>query len=352
MLVADCSPKEISSYLLTVSKNAKYLSPLSVSKYIETMSNYMKQPLLENTRSNLYSFYTDETNDVLPIKQLAIYATFLRNQSISEHFISVIPISKEVGAHLSAVNIMSALEYLFVKNEINLQQACFVCMDTTNVNSGEKIDLKRHLEHKVTLLKQIGCYNRKLVLTFKHLIPSFQCAAEIDIFLLNLWKYFKYRPLDMNILGNIIEMYGDSPTVPICPSVTRWQAHGCACETLHLHFENFLDALSTYAKRKEAEAPGLFIQGASCQTIATNLMLLDVFKCIKPLILFFQTSKGACGVSDANTYCDLCLQSLNELKEKPNYCNPENLNRLKQTADDKTVTIPPSAQVRSQEFGF
>ena len=70
------------------------------------------------------------------------------------------------------------------------------------------------------------------------------------------------------------------------------------------------------------------------------------------MILFFQTSKGACSVSDANTYCELCLQSLNELKEKSNYCNSENFNRLKQTADGKTLTMSPSAQVRSQEFDF
>ena len=63
-LVADCGAKEISSHLLTALKNAKYLSPLYVSKYIETMSNYIKQPLLENTHNNLYSFYTDETSDV------------------------------------------------------------------------------------------------------------------------------------------------------------------------------------------------------------------------------------------------------------------------------------------------
>ena len=115
---------------------------------------------------------------------------------------------------------MSALEYFFVKNEINHQQARFVCMDTTNVNSGEKNDPQKHLEHKVPLLTWVGRSNRKLVLTFKHLIPSFQCAAKIDIFLLNLWNYFKYRPLVMNILGNTNEMYGDSPTVPICPSLT------------------------------------------------------------------------------------------------------------------------------------
>ena len=48
---------------------------------------------------------------------------------------------------------MSALENLFVKNKVNLQQARFVCMNTTNVNSGEKNGLKRHLEHKVPLLK-------------------------------------------------------------------------------------------------------------------------------------------------------------------------------------------------------
>ena len=245
----------------------------------------MKQPLLENMRSNLYSFYTHETSDVTSIEQLAIYATFLRNQSISEYFIGLIPISKEVGAHLSAVNIMSALSNFFVKNEINLRQARFVCMDTTNVDSSQKNGLKRYLDHKVPLLKWIGYNNHKLALTLKHLIPSFQCVAD---FLLNLWKYFKYRPLAMNILGNTSEMYGDRPTGPICPSVTRWQAHERAYETFHLHFGNFLDALSTsYAKRKEAKALGLFIQGSSCQTIATNLMLLDVLKSIKPLILFF-----------------------------------------------------------------
>ena len=146
------------------------------------MSNYIKQPLLENTRNNLYSFYTDETSDALSIEQLAIYATFLRNQSISEDFIGLIPISKKAGAHLSAVNIMSALEYFFIKNEINLQEARFVCTDITNVNSGEKNDLKRHLEHKVPLLKWIGWNNRKLVLTFKHLILSVQCVAEIESF--------------------------------------------------------------------------------------------------------------------------------------------------------------------------
>ena len=36
------------------------------------MSNYVKQLLLENMRSNLYSFYTSETSDVTSIEQVAI----------------------------------------------------------------------------------------------------------------------------------------------------------------------------------------------------------------------------------------------------------------------------------------
>ena len=81
---------------------------------------------------------------------------------------------------------MFALENFFVKKEINLQQAHFVCMNTTNINSGEKNGLKRHLKHKVPLLKWIGCNNHNLASTFKHLIPSFQCIA-----------YFSFESLEI-----------------------------------------------------------------------------------------------------------------------------------------------------------
>ena len=43
---------------------------------------------------------------------------------------------------------------------------------------------------------------------------------------------------------------------------------------------------------------------------------------------------------------------IERVKGKPNCCNSENFNRLTQIADDKTLTMPPSAQVWSQEFDF
>ena len=51
--------------------------------------------------------------------------------------------SKEVGATLSAANITKALEKIFSKEEIEINNAQFACMDTTNVNSSKKSGLKR-----------------------------------------------------------------------------------------------------------------------------------------------------------------------------------------------------------------
>ena len=45
-LVDDCGEINILTFTYCI-KNAKYLSLLYVSKYIEIMSNHMKQPLLE-----------------------------------------------------------------------------------------------------------------------------------------------------------------------------------------------------------------------------------------------------------------------------------------------------------------
>ena len=48
---------------------------------------------------------------------------------------------------------MSGLENFFVKKQNKSSTSSFFCMDTINVNSGEKNGLKRHLEHKFPLLK-------------------------------------------------------------------------------------------------------------------------------------------------------------------------------------------------------
>ena len=113
-LVADCDAKEISYHFLTAPKNAKYLSPVYVSKHIETCLIIWSNRHCKVCEAIYILFYTDETRDVTLKKQLAIYPTFWWNQSISKYFMGLILVSKEVGVQLSVVNITFTLENFFV----------------------------------------------------------------------------------------------------------------------------------------------------------------------------------------------------------------------------------------------
>ncbi len=93
-------------------KSATYLSPEYVSKMIEVMADYVKQLLHSALKTGNFTFYSDETTD---IEQFSVYATFCINNIVSEHFIGLIPISKEVGASLTCSNIMAAIENFFIK---------------------------------------------------------------------------------------------------------------------------------------------------------------------------------------------------------------------------------------------
>ena len=136
-LISQCGSKEISSHLIMAPKNVTYMSPEYISKYVTIMAEFVKKPLHSTMKNNEFTFYSDETQDITLIEQLVIYATFLQDTVVKEHFVGFIPVSKVVGMHLSAVNIMGALERFFKDLDIPLRNAKFACMDTTNVNSGE-----------------------------------------------------------------------------------------------------------------------------------------------------------------------------------------------------------------------
>ena len=91
----------------------------------------------------------------------------------------------------------------------------------------------------------------------------------------------------MSFFENSAGIYGDDTVVPVCPSMIRWTAYKRACLTFFKGLRNFLHALSvSYNETREPEASGLFMQATSEQTIATILMLLEVFNCIKTMLFF------------------------------------------------------------------
>lgn len=55
-------------------------------------------------------FYSDKTQDITSVEQLALHVTFILKGKVKEDPIDLITISKVVISHLCAVNIISTLE--------------------------------------------------------------------------------------------------------------------------------------------------------------------------------------------------------------------------------------------------
>ena len=132
-------------------------------------------------------------------------------------------------------------------------------MDNTNLNSGSPCGWKRYILHEILMALWVGCGSHKLALWLKHLLEELPCAAEFDIVLLSLWKYFQYRPLAINFLQELLR-----PTMKIkhlvCPNTTRWTSHGRACKALYEGYQAEIGALTVcYNKRNEPKALGIFM---------------------------------------------------------------------------------------------
>ena len=90
-LISQCGGKEISSHLIMAPKNATYMSPEYISKYVTIMADFVKKPLHSTMKNNEFTFYSDETLDITSIEQLVIYATFLQDTVVKEHFVGFNP---------------------------------------------------------------------------------------------------------------------------------------------------------------------------------------------------------------------------------------------------------------------
>ena len=230
-------------------------------------------------------------------------------------------------------------------------------MDNTNVNSGIKGGLQAYLEDSFPMLLWIGCTNQKSALCFKHVLPNYQNVSNANIFLLNLWKYFKYQTLAMNLLQECSKIYGNiSSVVPVCPSTTRWTAHDRACMVVIKNLQATLQALSTcYNERKEAEALGLFIQAVSPYNISTILMLLEVLSAITPLTLCLQKSQNKICLADIPNHLETSSLKLNDVRtmtETRKFLTEQNFRELVQIAEEQTSSLPTTNRLRAEKFDF
>lgn len=90
--------------------------------------------LFSSLCESYFTYFNDETQDKTSTKHKVINRKFDYNGSINEHFTGVYSVSKVLYTFPSASNEMCFLEKHFHDISVNLQNAHFTCIDTTNVN--------------------------------------------------------------------------------------------------------------------------------------------------------------------------------------------------------------------------
>ena len=106
-------------------KNALYMSPPYLQKYIQIIDVYLKIPLLASLKSGHFASFSNETQDITLIEQLAIYAAFENKGKIRKQFIGIFPLCQMVGITLSAENIMKVLVEYFEQIEESISNMAF-----------------------------------------------------------------------------------------------------------------------------------------------------------------------------------------------------------------------------------
>ena len=155
--------------------------------------------------------------------------------------------------------------------------------------------------------------------------------------------------LSLTFLEDSAEIYGDDVMKPVCPSVTRWTAHERACLAFFKSFSHILNTLIvSYREREESEALGLIIHASSSQMIATILMLLEIFQCIRPLILSLQKSLESLCISEVKTYVEN-LETKSIFRE---YFTEEVFNNFKSIWEEQISALPSSTRLRKETFDF
>ena len=122
-LISDCRGNKVKTQLISSPKNAIYTSSQYIGKFVNIFDVYIKLPLLASLRENQFTFFSDETQDITSVEQMAVYATFEHNGVIAEHFVVIYPLSKVVRTSLSAANIMKSLEEYFQDQSVDLMRA-------------------------------------------------------------------------------------------------------------------------------------------------------------------------------------------------------------------------------------
>lgn len=295
----DLGENVIGTFLSTCSKNATYLSSMSVDNIMEAISLYLEDRTLTTLKLvDHFSLLADESTDESQREQLGLIARYKIKgvPGFKEEYLGLINL-----AATNAESITTAIENFMIAKNIDLINCLFLALDGTNTMSGDISGVQRRIRHLSPHSIYINCRNHRLALIFKHLLKKYDILQDVDSLLISLWKLFHYSPAKQQVFKDIqAEVYCVSILKTLKVSVTRWLSHGLACERVINRYQQLVETLdSLFVDKREPELKGLREQLLNEKVLLCILFLSDFLKIINKLSLWLQSSSILfCSVKD------------------------------------------------------
>ena len=151
-------------------------------------------------------------------------------------------------------------------------------------------------------------------------MSEFKSVFSANGALLTLLKLFHFRPITLNFLEKVADIYGKLLVTQVVPSATRWNIHDCTCKSLCKGYKQFLHTFDVCVnEHSEPGVLGIFSEITDRTFIATILMLRDISETVHPLNLILQKGDGSLCLADVPVYINKTLQGLKKL-QNPDCC--------------------------------
>ena len=310
-LIADCDSFKLKQFIMKSPKNATYLSTFAFKKILKVLNDFTEEKLLKSLQSaNYVTLFHDETTDVSNFSEAAVYVMFFHDGSHTEHFLGL----KHMKNGLTAFDHYVATAELCKEKGLNMAKIQFVDLDGCNTNSGDMQGFKLYFKHCNPHNINQTCTSHTLALIPKHLITDskFKAIYDADRLMVNLYVFFKNSSIMLNMFEKCQIVFEDKILKLICPSATRWLSHIICFERILVLFEPTLTTLAQiYHERNNLEALGLLVQLVDPTFMLSVLMLVDVLRTIRPLVLWLQSSPSSVDVTELPALVTRVVERLN-----------------------------------------
>ena len=190
-LVASSGAEDMKKYLIEAPKNATYTSDISFNLILETMNEFVENPVLESAKEEFFTLFIDETTAVGNKSVANVFIMFGDGKEVKEHYLGTVNMNASLG--LTAKHFYKAALDLCSKKGLNMENCAFSEMDGCSTNQGKRKGLKLYFIYHNPHHISESCGSHKVALLPQKLIVEgpYQCLKDADSVAVGLSAFLK-----------------------------------------------------------------------------------------------------------------------------------------------------------------